>query len=56
MWFLLILAGLFNVIFPRAAWFLEIGWKIKDSEPSEGALILHRVIGVILCIVGIFNI
>lgn len=56
MWFLLILAGLFSIIFPRAAWFLEIGWKIKDSEPSEGALILHRAIGVILCIVGIFNI
>lgn len=56
MWFLLILIGLFNVFFPRAAWYLEIGWKIKDSEPSEGALIFHRVMGVIFCIVGIFNI
>lgn len=56
MWLLLILLGLFNLIFPRAAWFLEIGWKIRDSEPSDGALILHRVIGVILCIAGILNI
>lgn len=52
---LLILTGIFNVFFPKAAWYLEIGWKVKDSEPSEGALILHRVIGIILCIVGICN-
>ncbi|HHV45910.1 MAG TPA: hypothetical protein GXX53_03230 [Tissierellia bacterium] len=56
MWFFLILIGLFNIFFPRAAWYLEIGWKIKDSEPSEGALIFHRVIGVIFCIAGIFSI
>jgi len=56
MWFFLILIGLFNIFFPRAAWYLEIGWRIKDSEPSEGALIFHRVIGVIFCIAGIFSI
>lgn len=51
--FFLILIGLFNVLCPKASWFLEIGWKIKDSEPSEGALIFNRVLGVIFCMIGL---
>lgn len=52
---ILILIGLFHIIFPKAAWFMEIGWKIKDGEPSDFYLIFSRAIGVILCIVGIFQ-
>jgi uncharacterized membrane protein len=54
MGFIILLIGLFNIFFPRAAWFLEIGWKIKDAEPSETALILNRVVGIIICIIAIF--
>ncbi len=34
----------FNIFYQKASWFLEIGWKLKDAEPSEGALIINRVI------------
>lgn len=52
---ILILIGLFNLILPREAWYLEVGWKLKDSEPSEGAIIFNRVVGGILVVIGIFN-
>lgn len=52
---LFILIGLFQVVFPRAAWYIEMGWKFKDAEPSEGYLIFSRIIGVLICIIGIFN-
>lgn len=47
--------SLFNLLAPRAAWYLEIGWKIKDSEPSDLAIILHRVMGLILIIIGLLK-
>ena len=30
--------GLFNIVRPRTAWFLDSGWKYKDAEPSDMAL------------------
>ncbi|BCN32870.1 DUF6199 family natural product biosynthesis protein [Anaeromicropila herbilytica] len=51
---LMILVGLFYIFLPKVAWYIEIGWKIKDSEPSDASLNFNRVLGVILCIVGIF--
>lgn len=56
MGFIILLLGLFNLFFPKAAWYLEIGWKLKDAEPSDGVLILNRVIGIIVCIIGVFYI
>lgn len=53
--FILVVIGLFNLLAPRAAWYLEIGWKIKDSEPRDLAIILHRVMGLILIIIGLLK-
>ncbi|NLY85974.1 MAG: hypothetical protein GX077_06455 [Tissierellia bacterium] len=55
MTFFLVIIGLFNLLAPRAAWYLEIGWKIKDSEPSDGAIIIHRVFGAILLAIGLLK-
>lgn len=43
----IILFGLLGAIFPQAAWYLEIGWKLRDAEPSEFALIANRVGGIL---------
>ncbi|WP_181347365.1 DUF6199 family natural product biosynthesis protein [Thalassobacillus sp. CUG 92003] len=50
----MILFGLLGAIFPHAAWYLEIGWKLRDAEPSELALIVNRVGGILASIVGLF--
>lgn len=41
--FIIIGLGLFGTLFPYAAWFLEIGWRLQDAEPSEFALIVNRI-------------
>ncbi|MFC4812922.1 hypothetical protein [Paenibacillus sp. GCM10023250] len=51
--FLLMLLGLFNALFPYPAWYLSIGWRIKDAEPTEAALFTNRAVGVIAAIVGL---
>lgn len=54
--FFFIVIGLFYLLGPRAAWYLSNGWKFKDSEPSDGILILNRVLGAILLIIGLLKI
>jgi hypothetical protein len=49
-----ILFGLLGAIFPQVAWYLEVGWKLRDAEPSELALIANRVGGILASIVGLF--
>lgn len=49
---LLILGGL-AAINPEAAWKWEIGWKVKDAEPSDAYLLFTRISGIIMCIVGL---
>ncbi|WP_219837592.1 hypothetical protein [Paenibacillus sp. R14(2021)] len=51
--FLLMLLGLFNALFPYPAWYLSVGWRIKDAEPTEAALFTNRAVGVIAAIVGL---
>ena len=50
---LVILMGLFPLLAPRAAWYLELGWRFKNAEPSELSLILNRICGAFFIIVGI---
>ena len=48
---IMIIIGLFNMIWPRSAWELARGWEFKDAEPSDEALYVTRVGGglLILC-------
>lgn len=51
---LFIFIGLFGVVSPHSAWYLEVGWKLRDAEPSEFALIAHRVGGAFIVLIGLF--
>lgn len=53
---LLLVIGLFHLISPRRAWYLEHGWWYKDAEPSDVALGAHRLIGVVALIAAIATI
>lgn len=50
---ILIALGVFNAVLPYASWYLGNGWRYKNAEPSEAALIGYRITGTITIIVGI---
>ena len=50
---LLIVLGTFDAIFPKISWLLAYGWRYKNAEPSDIALGLIRVAGIIAIIIGI---
>lgn len=45
--------GLFNFFCPYAAWYLTRGWQFKGAEPSDIALIIAKLSGVIAAVIGI---
>lgn len=50
---LLILLGAVNAAFPRKMWQLSYGWRYKNAEPSDAALIVGRIGGVIAVVAGV---
>lgn len=50
---ILVIIGLFHIFAPRAAWYLHIGWKLKNAEPTEGYLWSIRIGGIVSCVVGV---
>lgn len=46
--------GAFSIASPETAWKMEYGWRFKNAEPSEAALLWNRIGGVITVIFGIF--
>jgi hypothetical protein len=56
-WALIFLViGLFLLISPRKAWYIVIGWQIKNAEPTDGALKIYRLIGLFLVVTRILKI
>lgn len=51
---ILMAVGLFNTISPRSSWYLGYGWRFKDAEPSEAALLFTRAGGILLLIIAAF--
>ena len=49
----LFFAGAINTAWPRGVWYLDIGWKVKDAEPSESALAWSRGVGIVLLLVAV---
>ena len=45
--------GVFNLVSPRTAWYLNYGWRFRDAEPSDAALVLGRVGGGIAVFLGL---
>ncbi len=50
---IIIISSLVAVFSPRTAWYFQEGWKYKNVEPSDGALIVVRIGGVVGVIGGI---
>lgn len=50
---LLAALGAFYTFAPHAAWYLSRGWLYKNAEPSDAALILARISGVIMMVLGL---
>jgi len=51
---LCMIIGVCSIIWPRVMWYLSEGWKFKNVEPSDLALTMTRVGGVLMVILGIF--
>lgn len=49
---IVLIFGFINIFSPKTGWWLEIGWRIKDAEPSHAALIMNRVSGVFMIIIA----
>lgn len=49
----LIAIGLWHVLAPQSAWYLSKGWYYKDAEPSEAALGMYRIGGVLAVLFGL---
>ncbi len=50
---LLLVTGIFNVIFPDKAWYISRGWQYKNAEPSELALGATRAAGLVGIVIAI---
>lgn len=50
---LLVALGVFDLVFPRVSWYLGYGWRYKNAEPSDAALIFARIAGGIVAVLGI---
>ncbi len=45
--------GILYTVKPHKAWHMNVGWQIKNSEPTENALTYYRLGGIIMTIMGI---
>lgn len=45
--------GIWNAAAPQSAWYLSYGWRYKNAEPSDAALLLGRLGGVAAIVIGI---
>ncbi|MBE6036869.1 MAG: hypothetical protein E7223_04500 [Clostridiales bacterium] len=48
-----LIIGLVNVINPEIGWQLTTGWRFRDAEPSDAALVWGRIGGVLFILVGL---
>jgi hypothetical protein len=49
-------AGLWGIISPGSLWYVSYGWRYKNAQPTQAAIILNRIAGVILLMIVIFKI
>ena len=47
------LVGIFHAALPETAWYLAYGWRYRDAEPSDAALMLNRLGGAAAIAVAI---
>ena len=49
----MLIIGVVEVIFPGKLWFLRYGWRYKNAEPSDAALIVDRICGGVWIVLGL---
>lgn len=49
----LLIGGFLVFTAPEALWYLEEGWKHKNAEPSDIALLMNKIGGVVGALVGV---
>ena len=50
---ILLLIGIVYAVWPQKLWFISWGWRYKNAEPSDLAIGVFRVAGVIIGIIGL---
>lgn len=50
----LVLVGAVNAIAPAMVWAMSYGWRFKNAEPSDAALVIYRFGGIVACVIGAF--
>lgn len=45
--------GVVDIACPKVTWYLGYGWRFKDAEPSEAALIFARIGGAVAIVLGV---
>lgn len=50
---LLIIYGLISIFSPKTTWWLSIGWQLRNTEPTEKALIANRIGGAFMVVFSI---
>jgi hypothetical protein len=45
--FFFMFSGIISLLFPKVSWWLGVGWQFKSAEPSNAALVMARLGGII---------
>ncbi|MCB2414001.1 hypothetical protein LGT39_14210 [Demequina sp. TTPB684] len=57
MWFVavvLVAIGIVDAIWPKTGWWLSNWWNVtSDSEPTDFALVAHRLFGAIVVVAAV---
>lgn len=51
--FCALVVGAFHALAPRAAWYMSIGWKLKDGEPSDLYIGMSRFFGSAAAVIAL---
>lgn len=51
---LLMALGGWYAVSPRSAWYISYGWIYKNAEPSEMALVISRICGIVIVLFAVF--
>jgi len=45
--------GVLHLGFPRQAWYMREGWRLKQVEPSDAMLVVNRILGAMAVVFGL---
>jgi len=50
---IMLIYGIMSFACPKLVWRINYGWRFKDAEPSDGALIANRILGAVMAVAGV---